>query len=89
VGTIQVVDLNEEGDWKGLDGVREYLVKRRAILREEETVVLGELQGEGVFVGVRALDAIVLSGEVLRVAWTRQGLHGDGADAIRVCTTLD
>ena len=57
------MDPNEAGDWKGLDQVLAYVLKRRAVLQEEAPVILGELQGEG---------------EVLRVAWTRQGLHGEG-----------
>ena len=44
---VQIVDPNEGGDWKGLDKVLTYIQKRRAVLKGELPVSIGEVQGDG------------------------------------------
>ena len=65
-----------------------YLVKRRAVLREEAPVTLGEIQGDGVAQWMMRCnddEQCVYTGEVLRISWTREGLHGKGDATRPVC----
>ena len=68
-----------------------YLVKRRAVLREEAPVSLGEIQGDGVaqwMMRCNGDERCVCAGNVLRIAWTREGSHGEGDATTRVQLAL-
>ena len=64
-----------------------YLVKRRAVLREEAPVSLGEIQGDGVaqrMMRSNSENERACAGNMLRVGWTREGLHGEGDATTKV-----
>ena len=59
-----------------------YLVKRRAVLREEAPVSLGDIQGDGVAQWMMRCNSeeervCVCTGEVLRISWTREGKYSE------------